>query len=317
MADTSGGGATRPSGNRQAAGRWGTTWMRLARNPMAWLGLAIAAIILIAGLFAPWLAPYSPLAQNLDAVEQPPSLTHLMGTDSLGRDIFSRMIYGARTSAIVLVIVVSCTLVIGVAAGASAAYFGGWVDTLVMRTADVLFAFPGMLFAFFISATVKQGLLEWMRANNMVALARSGIVDYAVIFGALSLIGWGGLARLVRSQILSLRAMDFILAAQALGVPEGRIILRHLLPNAMAPVIVAMSLSMGGIILSEATLSFLGLGVQPPNASWGGVIYDTYAYWRTKPYLMFGPGLVLAGVVLGFNWLGDAINDVLNPRRAL
>jgi ABC-type dipeptide/oligopeptide/nickel transport system permease subunit len=288
---------------------------RLARSRSAWLGLLIILLMVAASVLAPVLAPYSPRAQNLDAVEQPLSLQHPMGTDGLGRDIFSRMIYGARTSLIVLVVVMTSTLIIGLTAGAAAAFFGGWVDTLVMRTVDVLFAFPGTLFALFISATVKQGVLEWLRAHEMVELARSGIIDYVVVFGALSLIGWGGLARLVRGQILGLRQSEFVLAAQAIGAPNRSIILRHLLPNAMTPVIVAVSLSMGGIILSEATLSFLGLGIQPPNASWGSVIYETYGYWRHKPYLMFGPGLTLAAVVLGFNWLGDALNDALNPRR--
>ncbi len=294
---------------------WTIAWRRLRRNRMAWLGMTIIVIMVVASLFAPWLAPYSPRAQNLDAVEQPPSLAHPMGTDSLGRDIFSRMIYGARTSLIVLIVVMTCVVTIGLAAGSAAAFFGGWVDTLVMRTVDILFAFPGLLFALFISATVKQGVLEWLRQNGMAGVARSGIVDYIVVLGALSLIGWGGLARLVRGQILALRESDFILAARAIGVPDRRIILRHLLPNALTPVIVAVSLGMGGIILSEATLSFLGLGIQPPNASWGSVIYETYSFWRHKPYLMFGPGLTLALVVLGFNWLGDAVNDALNPRR--
>jgi ABC-type dipeptide/oligopeptide/nickel transport system permease subunit len=288
-------------------------WRRLRRNHLAWLGMAVAVVLVLCGLLAPWLAPYSPRDQNLDAVEQRPSLAHPMGTDGLGRDILSRMIYGARTSLAVLVLVMSINLSIGLAAGAAAAYFGGLVDTLVMRTVDVLFAFPGMLFALFVSATLKQGVLEWMRQNGLVEAARSGMVDYAVVLGALALIGWGGLARLVRGQMLALREADFVVAARAIGVSDRRIILRHLLPNALSPVIVAVSLGMGGIILSEATLSFLGLGIQPPNASWGTIIVETYGYWRNKPYLMFGPGLTLGAVVLGFNWLGDAINDALNP----
>lgn len=294
---------------------WGQALRRMLRSRMAWLGLAMIAVLAAASIFASLLAPYSPRDQNLDAVEKAPSRAHIMGTDALGRDIFSRMIYGARTSLVVLVVVLSSTVAIGLAAGSAAAFFGGWVDTLVMRTVDVLFAFPSLLFALFISATVKQGVLEWLRQNGMTELARSGIVDYVVVFGALSLVGWGGLARLVRAQMLSLRQAEYVLAAQALGVRSRRIILRHMLPNALGPVIVAVSLSMGSIILSESTLSFLGLGIQPPNASWGSVIYETYGFWRTKPFLVIGPGLTLAMVVLGFNWLGDAVNDALNPRR--
>ncbi len=300
---------------QRPASLWGQALRKLLRSRMAWLGMAMIAILAAASIFASVLAPYSPRDQNLDAVEKAPSSAHIMGTDALGRDIFSRMIYGARTSLVVLVVVISSTVVIGLAAGSAAAFFGGWVDTLVMRTVDVLFAFPSLLFALFISATVKQGVLEWLRQNGMTELARSGIVDYVVVFGALSLVGWGGLARLVRAQMLALRQSEYVLAAQALGVRNRRIILRHMLPNALGPVIVAVSLSMGGIVLSESTLSFLGLGIQPPNASWGSVIYETYGFWRTKPYLVFGPGLTLALVVLGFNWLGDAVNDALNPRR--
>jgi peptide/nickel transport system permease protein len=300
---------------QRSASLWGQALHRLLRSRMAWLGLAMLVVLTAASIFASLLAPYSPRDQNLDAVEKAPSSAHIMGTDALGRDIFSRMIYGARSSLLVLVVVLSTTVAIGLAAGSAAAFFGGWVDTLVMRTVDVLFAFPSLLFALFISATVKQGVLEWLRQNGMTELARSGMVDYLVVFGALSLVGWGGLARLVRAQMLALRQAEYVLAAQALGVRSRRIILRHMLPNALGPVIVAVSLSMGGIILSESTLSFLGLGIQPPNASWGSVIYETYGFWRTKPFLVIGPGLTLALVVLGFNWLGDAVNDALNPRR--
>ncbi len=289
---------------------------RLVRNRTAWLGLAIVAVMTLTSVIGPGLAPYSPRTQNLNAVEQSPSLKHVMGTDALGRDIFSRMLHGARTSLLVLVVVMSLELAFGITLGAASAFFGGWLDTVVMRTVDVLFAFPGTLFALFISATLKQGVLEWLRQNDMVELARSGLVDYLVVFGALSLIGWGGLARLVRAQILALRESDYVLAARAIGASSRRVILRHLLPNALGPVIVAVSLGMGGIIISESTLSFLGLGIQPPNSSWGSIIYETYGLWRTKPLLVLGPALTLAAVVLGFNWLGDALNDALNPRRS-
>jgi ABC-type dipeptide/oligopeptide/nickel transport system permease subunit len=283
-------------------------------------GLFLVLLMVVAALFAPILAPYSYSAQNLDNVNQPPSLAHPMGTDQFGRDILSRVIWGARTALVVLLIVLVLTVIIGIPLGAAAAYFGGLVDSIIMRTADVLFAFPGILLALFISSTVKPAVVEWVKGLEpllgLKGLARSGVVDYLVVFGALSFVGWPGLARLVRGQMLSLREAEFVLAARAMGASGWRIIFRHLLPNSLAPVVVALSLSAGGIILSEASLSFLGIGIQPPNPSWGNMIYDSFYLWRTEPHVVFGPGLVLALMVYAFNFLGDGINEIMNPQRS-
>jgi len=293
--------------------QWGELWRRLRRNRSAVVGLIIAALLYITAIFAPWLAPYGYDEQNLDAVEQPPSRTFLLGTDEVGRDLLSRIIWGTRSAAFVSITVTLVNLALGVPLGTLAGYFHGWVDTLIMRLADILFAFPGLLFVFFIAATIKPSLLAWLRTIGLIELARSGYVDYLVVIVALGLVGWPGLARLVRGQILSLKEQEFIVGARAIGASTWRIMFRHLLPNALPPLIVAISMGIGGIILSESTLSLLGIGLQPPNASWGAMIYSNYRYWRTRPHLVIVPGLVLAAVVFAFNFLGDGLNEALNP----
>jgi ABC-type dipeptide/oligopeptide/nickel transport system permease subunit len=293
--------------------QWGELWRRLRRNRPAVLGLIIAAFMYATALFAPWLAPYGYDEQNLDAVEQPPSWTYPLGTDEVGRDLLSRIIWGTRSAAFVSITVILVNLALGVPLGLLAGYFHGWVDTLVMRLADILFAFPGLLFVFFIAATIKPSIVAWVKTVGLIGLGRSGYVDYLVVIVALGLVGWPGLARLVRGQILSLKEQEFIVGARAIGASTWRIMFRHLLPNALPPLIVAISMGIGGIILSESTLSLLGIGLQPPNPSWGAMIYSNYRYWRTRPHLVIVPGLVLAAVVFAFNFLGDGLNEALNP----
>ena len=204
--------------------------------------------------------------------------------------------------------------------GSLAGFFGGWVDALIMRISDVLFAFPGLLFAFFVAATIKPSIIKWVKSIEvsigMKGLARSGFVDYLVVVTALSVVGWPGLARLVRGQFLSLKEREFTEAARAVGVTSWGIMTRHLLPNAMPPVVVALSMGMGGTILSEAILSFLGLGIQPPAPSWGAMIYDNYSFWRSPvaPVLLWLPGFIIGAIVFAFNFIGDGLNDALNPQ---
>jgi len=301
---------------------------RLSRNRLATLGLGIVLLMLLVGIFGPWLAPYSYRAQNLYFANRPPSLAHPLGTDALGRDVLSRIIWGARTALIVSTIVVALRLPVGILLGSLAGYFGGLVDTIIMRVGDFLFAFPGLLFVLFIAATIKPSVVRWVkgvekiewvrRLESLVGMqdmARKGYVDYIVVILALSLVGWPGMARLVRGQFLSLKEREFVEAARAVGASSWRIITRHILPNALPPVIVAVSLGMGGIILSEASLSFIGIGIQPPNASWGSMIADNYMFWRTRPHMVIVPGLVLATLIFAFNFLGDGLNDALNPQK--
>jgi len=293
--------------------QWGELWRRLRRNRPAVVGLIIAVLMYVTALFAPWLAPYGYDEQNLDAVEQPPSWAYPLGTDEVGRDLLSRIIWGTRSAAFVSITVTLVNLALGVPLGTLAGYFRGWVDTLIMRLADILFAFPGLLFVLFIAATIKPTIVAWVKTVGLIGLGRSGYVDYLVVIVALGLVGWPGLARLVRGQILSLKEQEFIVGAQAIGASTRRIMFRHLLPNALPPLIVAISMGIGGIILSESTLSLLGIGLQPPNPSWGAMIYSNYRYWRTRPHLVIVPGLVLAAVIFAFNFLGDGLNEALNP----
>ncbi len=294
---------------------WGDVWHRLRRNRPAMVGLVIIGLMYFTAIFAPLIAPYEYDKIDLENVRAGPSREHLLGTDELGRDVFSRIVWAARSAAFVSITVTSFGLALGTFFGALAGYLGGWVDTLIMRLGDVLFAFPGLLFVFFIAATIKPGLIAWVKAIGLRELARSGYVDYLVVIIALGLVGWPGLARLIRGQLLSLKRRDYILAAQATGVPTWRIMWRHLLPNAMPPVIVAVSGGIGGVILSEATLSFLGIGLQPPNPSWGAMLFQYYGYWRTELWpLLFIPAAVLVAIVLAFNFLGDGLNEALNPQ---
>jgi peptide/nickel transport system permease protein len=300
-------------GKAKGRSQWRELWRRLRRNRPAVVGLIIAALMYATALFAPWLAPYGYDEQNLDAVEQPPSWAYPLGTDEVGRDLLSRIIWGTRSAAFVSITVTLVNLALGVPLGTLAGYFHGWVDTLIMRLADVLFAFPGLLFVFFIAATIKPSIVAWVKTVGLIGLAKSGYMDYLVVIVALGLVGWPGLARLVRGQILSLKEQEFIIGARAIGASTWRIMFRHLLPNALPPLIVAISMGIGGIILSEATLSLLGIGLQPPNPSWGAMIYSNYRYWRTRPHLVIVPGLVLAAAVFAFNFLGDGLNEALNP----
>ena len=294
---------------------WGDVWARLRRNRPAMLGLVVVLLMYLTAIFAPVIAPYEYDKIDLENVRAGPSLDHLMGTDELGRDVFSRVVWAARSAAFVSIAVTTVGLTLGIFFGVMAGYLGGWVDTLVMRLSDVLFAFPGLLFVFFIAATIKPRLEAWVRGLGLRDVARSGYVDYLVVIIALGLVGWPGMARLIRGQLLSLKKREYILAAQAIGVPTWRIMFRHLLPNAMPPVIVAVSGGMGAIILSEATLSFLGIGLQPPNPSWGAMLYQYYGYWRTDLWpLLFIPAAVLVAIVLAFSFLGDGLNEALNPQ---
>ncbi len=291
--------------------------LRILSNPPATLGALVIVAMVLTAILAPMLAPYAYDQQNLSAVEQAPSLMHWFGTDSLGRDMLSRVIWGARSAVFVIVMVSAVDLALGIPLGAAAGYFGGWADTIIMRIADILFAFPGLLFVFFIAATIKPGIVSWAKSVGLGELAQSGYLDYAVVIIALGVIGWAGLARMVRAQVLTIKEREYVIGAHAIGVPAWQVISRHILPNSMAPIIVALSMGMGDIAMSEGYLSFLGIGLQPPTPSWGNILADNAGrYWRTFPqmiWLVFIPGLVLAAVVFAFNFFGDGLNEALNP----
>ncbi|MBI2917171.1 MAG: ABC transporter permease [Chloroflexi bacterium] len=303
----------------RARSPWREALRRFLRKRAAVACLVFLLIVYFAGLLAPWVAPYDFRAQDLDNAGQGPSLSHPLGTDRLGRDIFSRIIWGARTAAIVsIAAVVTGSLVLGMVLGSLAGYFGRWVDTIIMRIGDIFLAFPGLLLVIFIAATLKPRALALAVAVEdslgVRGIVASGLVDYFVVFGALALFGWVGMARLVRGQMLALKEAQFVEAARALGAGPGRIVFRHMLPNAMGPIIVIVSMAMGGTVTSEVVLSWLGIGIQPPNPSWGTMLWENQGMLRSNPHLLLVPAAVVASVIFAFNILGDGLNDALNPR---
>lgn len=288
----------------------------IAGNPPALLGFLVIVVIVFLAIFGPILAPYPFDKQNFAAVEQAPTAAHWLGTDQLGRDMLSRLIWGARSAVFVIVMVTIVDLALGIPLGAAAGFFGGWIDTLVMRVADILFAFPGLLFVFFIAATIKPSVLSWARDHGMSQLANSGYLDYSVVIIALGAVGWAGLARLIRAQVMAVKEREYVIGAQAIGVPTWKVIARHVLPNSLAPVIVALSMGMGDIALSEGYLSFIGIGLSQ-QPSWGNILAENAPrFWRLFPqmiWLVWLPGLMLAAIVFAFNFFGDGLNEALNP----
>jgi peptide/nickel transport system permease protein len=257
------------------------------------IGAVIVVTVTVAALLAPWLTPFDPAAQELARRLEGPGVSHLFGLDELGRDILSRVLLGARVSLLVGIVVVGVSAIVGTVAGAVAGYFGGWIDQLLGRVMDVLLAFPGILLAIALVAVLGPSL-----ANVVLALV---------------VIGWVGYARLVRGQVLRAREFDYVLAARALGSGTRRILWRHVLPTAVPALTVQATLGMAGVILAEAALSFLGLGVQPPTPSWGTMINGGRGHLLDAPHLTVFPGAALALVVLGFNFLGDGLRDAMDP----
>jgi peptide/nickel transport system permease protein len=259
------------------------------------VGAAIVLLTALAAIAGPWMMPFDPASQELSLRLEPPSLRHPFGLDELGRDIFSRILAGARIALFVGLTVVSVSSTLGILLGSIAGYFGGWLDDLISRSIDVLLAFPGILLAIALVAVLGPSLM------NVVM--------------ALSVIGWVGYARLVRGQVLKARELEFVQAARALGAGTPRILFRHVVPTAMPAVMVQATLGMAGAILAEASLSFLGLGVQPPTPSWGTMLNGGRLHLLDAPHLTIFPGAAIAALVLGFNFLGDGLRDALDPKR--
>src|SRR5438270_143617 len=267
---------------------------RLRRNRAAVAGLIVILVLVFAAIFAPVVAPYDPYRVTLEGRLQPPGGAHLLGTDELGRDILSRLLYGARVSLWVGIVTVALAGAIGITSGVVAGYLGGYWDAVIMRLVDVFLAFPVIVLAIAIVAVRGPGL-----TNVLIALA---------------LVYWTSYARVARSVVLALREEEYTWAARTLGAGPTRIMVRHLLPNAVGPLIVLASLGMGNAILAEAALSFLGLGIQPPEASWGSMLNFGMQFLRDASFLSTTPGLAIFVTVLGFNLLGDGLRDALDPR---
>src|SRR6059058_3815642 len=267
---------------------------RLLRNFAFTTGLLLTVALVLIAIAAPLLAPFDPNAQDTIRRLEAPSHSHLLGLDDLGRDVLSRIVWGARISLRVGFSVVILASLIGITLGAISGYFGGWADTIIMRLTDILLAFPGILLAIALVAVLGPSL------NNVIL--------------ALVIIGWVGYARLVRGQVLKVREMEFVVAAKALGARSPRVIVRHVLPNIINPVIVMATLGLAGTILAEASLSFLGLGVQPPTPSWGSMLSYARPYLGEANHLAIFPGAAIMLAVMGLNFLGDGLIDALDPK---
>jgi peptide/nickel transport system permease protein len=270
------------------------TARRLLRTRLALLGGFIVCVVVFAALLGPLIAPYSPTQQDVRNILKPPAIPHLLGTDELGRDTLTRVLYGAQVSLEVGVLAVGISLLIGVALGLVAGYLRGLTDATIMRVMDGLLALPTLVLALAITAMLGPSL-----TNAMLAIGITGVPVFA---------------RLVRGQVLSVRELDYIQAAQSLGAGDARVMLTHILPNVMAPIVVQTSLAMPTAILAEAGLSFLGLGVQPPTPSWGAMLNTAKGYLQQDAWLAVAAGTAIFVTVLGFNFLGDAVRDALDPR---
>lgn len=283
------------SGNaRPQRSEFSRIWRRFRRHRLGVAGLTFIALLVVTALLADLLAPYSPIQSVSGMRGVGPSWSHPLGFDHIGRDILSRIIYGTRIALIVGIGATGIAVTIGVLVGATAGYFGGWVDNLLSRAVDTLMAFPTLVLLIALTAVVGPSLRT-----------------VVIVIGATV---WAQYARVVRADTMSLRERDFTLAARVAGATNARIIFRHLVPNVLGPVIVLASLAVGGIIIYESTLSFLGLGIQPPEPSWGGMLADGRAYIVHYPHIAIAPGVMITLTVLAFNLLGDGLRDALDPR---
>ena len=298
---------------RKQRSLWGDAWWRLLRNRAAIAGLVVISAAGIVAIFAGVIAPYDPLEQHGAKALMEPIWTklsgskftdpgYIMGSDALGRDIMTRLMYGARISLVVGFVPVAIVFLIGASIGMLAGYLGGWVDNVLMRFTDIIYAFPDLLFVIIIMATLR---------GTPFGELLGGLV---LIFVGIAIVGWVGLARLVRGQVLSLKHREFIEAARCIGVPPTRIMIRHLFPNVLAPVIVSVAFAIPGAMLTEATLSFLGIGIRPPTPSWGAMILEGFVVFSSTPWPVLLPALCISTILLAFTFVGDGLRDALDPR---
>jgi peptide/nickel transport system permease protein len=274
---------------------WLQVLVRISRNPMGAFGLTIVLVMALLAILAPVIAPYSPTAQHPGMELKPPGSDFWLGSDDLGRDLLSRILYGARVSFVVGIVATALGAAIGVSTGLLSGYVGGWVDSVIMRCYDALLAFPGIIIGIAVISILGPSTLN---------------VAYALAIG-----GMPFFARLMRSSVLSEREREYVYAARCIGAKHHRIMFQHVLPNTMAPLLVQLSLAMGFAVLAEAGLSFLGLGTQPPDPSWGSMLYDSRAYLREAPWYGLWPGVALTVLLVALNYLSDALRDALDPRR--
>lgn len=280
-------------------------WRRFRRHPGAMVGAIILIILILGAVFAP-LSPYDPEKSDILNRLQPPSLKHPFGTDALGRDLLTRILYGGRISIFVGLMVMIITLVVGVPVGAVAGYFGGWIDNLLMRVIDATLSLPVLLFLILLSAVLRQSDLPFIKSNNVMTIA--------IVIGSLS---WPTVARLVRAVFLTFREAEYVLAARALGASDFRIMVSEILPNGFGPIIVEATLEIGYAIMEESGLSFLGFGILPPTPSWGNLLSNAQAHLTQHPWLAIFPGLMIFLTIISVNYIGDGLRDAFDPHKLL
>ena len=280
-------------------------WNRFRRHPGAIAGSIVLGTIVLAVLLAP-LSPYDPIASDLPNRLQPPSLEHPFGTDALGRDVLTRCLYGGRVSLSVGFMVVIITLVIGVPVGAISGYFGGLIDSILMRITDAALALPSLMVLILLTAILREVELPFFERNSVLTIA--------IVIGVLS---WMTVARLVRASYLTIREMEFVTAAHCVGASNRRIMIRHILPSAVGPIIVEATLEMGWAIMEEAGLSFLGFGIQPPTPSWGNLLNSAWEHMIKHPWLAIFPGLMIFFTIISINYIGDGLRDAFDPHKVL
>ena len=307
-------------GGARGRSLWSQSLRRLLRKKVGMTCLVVIAVMYLAGIFAPWVTPYDYRMQDLSATKEGPSWSHPFGTDRVGRDYLTRIIYGLRTTVIITIAsILTGSLFLGIGLGLVSGYFGKLVDSVIMRVGEVFLAFPGILLVLLIAATLRPRVVEWARSledATGLSIVSLGIVDYFVVFGSLAAFSWVGMARLVRGQVLYTKQAQYVEAAQAIGASTRRILVIHVLPNVLSPVIVLVSMGMAGAAGAEIVLSWLGIGIQPPTPSLGVMIFENgnISILRTDPHLLLFPSGSITVLIFAFNLLGDALNDAFNPR---
>ena len=306
----------------EAQGRslWTQSMRRLMRKKIGVACLVVIILFYLAGVLAAWITPYDYRSQDLSVAKQGPSLSHPFGTDRLGRDVLTRSIYGLRTVVIITVAsLITGSLFLGLGLGLLSGYMGKGVDSVIMRVGEIFSSFPDFLLVLIIAATLRPRVVDLVKdlgGATGAEIVRLGIVDYIVVFGSLAVFQWYGTSRLVRGQVLSIKQSQYVEAAQAAGASTWRILLAHILPNILSPIIVLLSMSMGGAVFVAVVLGWLGIGIQPPIPDLGRMLFENgdIAVLRTNPHLLLFPVGIITVLIFAFNLLGDALNDAFNPR---
>lgn len=298
---------------------WKDAMARLMANKLAVISLGLTIFLIIIALFGPFFTPYDFLSQDMNTRNDPPSLSHWMGTDYLGRDVLSRVIYGARTATVTAFSVVTVSVLIGIIIGSLAGYIGGRLGTFLMWITDMVMSVPPMLLAMVASVALRPMVAGWMErmyaSTGNTFYRQTFWADLFLLVTVLTLVLWPTYARLIRGQILTNKNKNYVLAARALGVTNRTILTRYIIPNSLGPVVVQLSAGLGSAMLWESAFSFLGIGVHPPIPSWGNMISEGMEYWRNSPHLLAAPAIVLGVMTVAFSFLGDGLNDALNPRQ--